>query len=138
MRSNRLILILFVTSLTIYPSGCGKKGPELSPVSGKVTLRGKPVEAGAVHFTHVQGVVDIYAAIQPDGTYSVKMARGSGLPEGKYLVAVGPPVGYGHMGETPAAAPKHEDIPERYQKSSTSGLTLTVGPGSNRFDIDMQ
>jgi hypothetical protein len=39
----------------------------------------------------------------------------------------------------PSAAEKNPpNIPQKYQDPATSGLTLTVKPASNTFDVDMQ
>ena len=44
------------------------------------------------------------------------------------------------MGPMPQPPPKPacHDIPEKYRSPSTSGLTLTIKPGNNPFDVDMQ
>ena len=120
-------------------AGCGANGPKLSPVSGRVTFQGKPVAAGMVRFSNPSAGVDIMANLQPDGTYSVRMAKGSGLPEGTYAVAVEPPRVDAPVGAmTLPPAPNRPDIPTKYRQPSTSGLTLTVKSGSNVFDVEMQ
>jgi hypothetical protein len=118
--------------------GCGQKGPKFAPVVGKVTFQGKPVSSGMVRFSNPSAGVDIMANLQPDGTYSVRMAKGDGLPEGTYAVAVEPPWVDAPVGTmTLPPAPRRPDIPERYRQPSTGGLTLTVTSGSNIFDVEM-
>jgi hypothetical protein len=131
--------IVPVLSLALCLSGCGDKGPKLAPVSGHVTFQGKPVAAGMVRFSNPPAGIDILATLQADGAYSVHMAKGNGLPEGTYAVAVVPPRVNSPVGTmTPPPLPEYPDIPEKYRQPSTSGLTLTVKPGGNPFDIDMQ
>ncbi len=118
--------------------GCNS-GEDACPVFGKVTFQGKPVAQGMVRFCNSAGGFDVFGILQPDGTYAIQTAKGNGLPAGVYVVAVVPPrveVPLGAM--TPPVRPKCLDIPERYRDLATSGLTLTVGPGTNRFDIDMR
>lgn len=128
-----------VLLVAIGAVGCGKKGPQLSPISGRVTFQGKPVAAGLVRFSNSEGPIDILATIETDGRYKVDMAQGEGLPEGRYSVAVMPPRVNSPIGAT-TAPPQIPcpDIPDKYRKPSTSGLTLTVKPGDNPFDIAMQ
>lgn len=123
-------------------SGCHRSGESLQPVSGRVTFQAKPVVAGVVRFSSSQMGIDMTAEIRPDGSYEIVRAHGPGLPEGTYQVAimplrVGRSKGSG-VENLPKRPNQHPDIPEKYRDPSTSGLTLTVNPGSNRLDIDMQ
>jgi hypothetical protein len=120
--------------------GCGGSGETLHSVSGKVTFQGTPVVAGAIRFSNPQTGIDMTADLHPDGTYQVVMARGAGLPEGLYQVAVLPSYVDLPIGPVlqPGKAPEHPDIPPKYRQPATSNLTLTVKPGGNLFDVDMQ
>jgi len=76
----------------------------------------------------------------PDGSYSVETAQGSGLPLGTYHVSVGPPqieFSLGPAVEPPPNPKTYENIPQKYRRPETSGLTLTVEEGYNRLDVDM-
>jgi hypothetical protein len=123
-------------------SGCGHSGKKVWPVSGKVTYRRNPVTAGAIRFRKLG--VDMIANLRPDGSYEIVMAEGRGLPEGDYQVAIIPrnaaPGSPPPIGPITAPLPKPvcRDIPEKYRDPSTSKLTLTVKPGINPFDVDMQ
>jgi hypothetical protein len=133
--------ITAIALLGIAFSGCHGSGEALQPVFGKVTFQGKPVAAGVVRFSNPQIGIDMTAALRPDGTYEVVRAHGPGLPEGTYQVAImPPPIGRskGSAVEDLPAPPKRPDIPEKYRQPSTSGLTLTVQPGKNCFDVDMR
>lgn len=122
--------------------GCGRSGrpgEQPQPVTGSVTFQGKAVAAGLIRFSNPQTGIDMMAALHPDGAYEVVMARGAGLPTGTYRVAVMPPMPERPVGMAqvpkPSACP---DIPTKYRDPLTSGLTLTVKPGSNVFDVDMR
>ncbi len=133
-RLSVFVLMIFMLS------GCGKSGDKLRPVSGKVSFQGKPVATGAIRFSNPQAGIDMTAQLHPDGTYEVLMARGRGLPEGTYQVAIVPPgakIPLGPMKERPKPQ-ECLDIPSKYRSTSSSGLTLTVKPSDNRLDIDMQ
>ena len=125
--------------LAVTVFGCGKNGPELAPISGRVTFQGKAVSSGTVRLSNPSAGVDVLATLQPDGTYVVRMGNDKGLPKGTYAVAVVPPrvdAPVGAMASPPI--PKRPDIPERYRDPSSSGLTLVVESGENVFDIDMR
>jgi hypothetical protein len=120
-------------------AGCGPH-QQIHPVSGTVTFQGKPVTAGTIRFCNPQAVVDMTAQLQSDGRYEVLMAKGAGLPEGIYQVAVMPPgveLPPGPMKERPKPK-EYPNIPLRYRQPSTSGVTLSVKSGDNRLDLDMQ
>ena len=93
-----------------------------------------------IRFSNPQAAIDVTAKIGADGAYDVFMGRRRGLPEGTYRVAVRPPgvkIPLGPMVKLPPL-PERLDIPERYRQPSSSGLTFTVRPGQNSFDVDMQ
>lgn len=120
-------------------SGCGQSGPKLRPVSGKVTFQGKPVVEGSIRFSNPRAGVDIVAKLGADGTYAVAMARGAGLPEETYQIAIVPNRKSAPTGTFVASPePNPSDIPPKYRDPATSGLTMTVKPESNVFDVDMQ
>ena len=123
--------------------GCNEAREKLYPVSGKVTFQGKPVLAGMIRFSYPQAGIDMTANLR-DGAYEVVMAHGAGLPEGTYLVAILPPRWEipmpppGKPVGPPPTPPVYPDIPAKYHLPSSSGLTLTVVPRANVFDVDMQ
>ncbi len=86
---------------------------------GKVTFKGQPLAAGDVILVSLDKPkpVVITAAIQANGQYAPLEA----LPPGKYVVIV--------------AA---KNIPEKYQLTTTSGLTIDVQAPPQVFDIELQ
>jgi hypothetical protein len=151
---TRGLLFLLPALLAV---GCGRTGT----VSGKVTYQGKNLTAGSVVLETPKGEF-FSGPIGEDGTYTV-----SKVPPGDVKVAVqtppipqrgGPPGGSGppkgaKLGPPPGAnAPPDVDpklfdpasktgkavpIPDKYHKSGTSGLTLTVTGGKQEHNIDL-
>jgi len=115
-------------------TGCAKPADDRSAVvSGKVTLGGAALKAGAVLFMTEDG----HAAgidLTPDGRYTVRCRPG------RYKVAVTPPPPSDPLA-TPAGAaasqhaPTSLAIPKRYQDLASSGLTVDARAGNNTFDI---
>ena len=137
---NTTLIATALAALVLGLSGCGPPREKLWPVSGKVTFRGKPVAAGTIRFSNPQIGIDMTARLHSDGAYEVVMARGAGLPEGTYQVAIMPPRVDIPIESTanPPKQPPCLDIPERYRLPSTSRLVLTVKRDGNRFDVDME
>ena len=116
-------------------TGCGSSSAKPSIVEGKVTVDGAPANSGMVMLT--AGGKSISGNIQPDGTYRVVDA-----PKGAAQVTVtgspnpggaAPTTGMPGMGTGPSGSPV--PIPAKYAKVETSGLTITVNAGTNKFDI---
>lgn len=120
--------------------GCGGKEERPSAViKGVVTLDGKPLEQGSVHFTSPQTGESAYSNLGPGGEYSVKFPAAD---LGKaYQVSIGKTI----VEETDAhalaanpAAPLTVKIPGKYAERTTSGLTVTVEHGgATRYDITL-
>jgi hypothetical protein len=82
---------LAAAALAVFVVGCGESGPSLVPVSGVVTLNGKPLEGAVVSFlpdsSNQQGQPgeDLTG---PSGNYKAMTRGRSGLVPGKYRVVV--------------------------------------------------
>ena len=112
-------------------AGCGSNRT-LGRVSGRVTLDGRPCGGVIVVFGCVEQRAFIKADVGEDGTYAAQMAEGHGLPVGTYEVSIrpAPPTDW-------SRPPRVVPIPQRYRDPKTSGLSLTVEEGENRFDVAM-
>jgi hypothetical protein len=93
-------------------------------IAGKVTYEGKPAPPGFV--TLVSDSQRFSASIAEDGTYSFKTP----IPPGKYKIAIERVPG--------AKIPPNLDIPERFRKEATSGVTFEVPRGRSILDIDLR
>lgn len=123
----------------------GCSGPEvLGPVTGVVTIEGKPVPRATVIFDNDQLGVHMMAEADEQGRYTVKMANGDGLPLGEYDVRVCPPIQDHPLGPIKAPPPGDANdpylktIPKRYRERKTSDLKLTVTPNTNNLNVDMK
>jgi hypothetical protein len=126
--------------------GCGRSGPRYWPVNGKVTFQGKPVAKASIRFISLKLGVDVLAKLDADGKYEVVSGKKMGLPEETYQVAITPEVDISNVKVTKTGLvvavapppPPPRNIPERYHEPVTSGLTMTVKPETNTFEVDMK
>jgi hypothetical protein len=120
------------------PLACNRSEPQ-GKVFGKITSAGQPLSGGRILFSNAAQGVHITAPVQPDGSYQLHTARGVGLPLGEYKVSVSPPPVEPTMPGAPKPPPAPQvNIPKKYTRPETSGLTLTVAEGENPFDIVME
>jgi hypothetical protein len=117
--------------------GCGATGPEMMPVSGKVTQNGNPV-AEAKILLHPQqqlptGIPLPMAISDERGDFKVtSLSNGDGALPGMYRVTVelrAP----SKSGEETIRDGRHL-LPLRYSDPATSDLVREVKPGENRWE----
>jgi len=140
LRFRRVIGVLLssVTLITLVV-GCGTNA---GLVTGKVTYKGTPVPSATVSFLPASGekVVAKPSITNSEGVYTVK-----DLAPGDYKVyittprkpvastAPGAPV---EVKELPAMPGKVSvEVPDKYSKADTSGLTYTVTKGKQTKDF---
>lgn len=116
--------------------GCNRSSQE-SQVSGRVTLDGTAIGPGIVVFSPVESGKPATGSVETDGAYSLKTSREQGLSAGRYRVTVS-------IREVPTNVKRGDRpppgkllIPEKYEKSATSGLEYEVEPGANLIDIPL-
>jgi 5-hydroxyisourate hydrolase-like protein (transthyretin family) len=145
MRKFWLVLLLAALTTT----GCGK--PTLYPLSGKVTLGGKPQERLLVYFRPVSGVVTEYnmavGETDKEGNLRISSSAGQGLAAGEYKVTFtckklksGAVVGssdkpddYGNVVVLELVADDHVDG----LANETTPVRFTVKPEANVFNYDV-
>lgn len=127
--------------------GCGKEGPAVAKVSGRVIYRGRPVARATVTFTPLAtGVLPAIGVTDERGVYQLgTFGAGDGATIGGHRVSIVAHAPY--RGPVPAGAggallEELEDrgaplIPLRYFRAETSNLTAEVKPGSNRLDFQL-
>jgi hypothetical protein len=137
-RTAHDVCLLLLAALSVVVFGC-KPAEKLGRIGGKVTFQEQPVSEGMVVFSCVDKGVNMTGPLKADGTYEIIMAKGAGLPLGTYKVCVSPPLTFVPIGEAaPQKAKNYPNIPKKYRNLETSGLTVTVKDGENRFDISMK
>ena len=129
--------LLVAASAALF--GCGSDDEVRGRIGGKVTFQGQPVSEGLVLFSNNERGINMNAALRPDGSYEIIMAKGAGLPLGTYKVRVCPPSIVLPIGaSSPPKIKRYPNIPKKYRKFLTSRLTVTIEEGDNPFDIDME
>jgi hypothetical protein len=123
----------------LAPLGCGRAGPEMARVTGKVTYQGKPVPKGTIAFIPVADGRNATGALAPDGTYRLQTEEpndGAQLGEYKVTISARDDV---VLDYTPPVPIKPKMLaPAQYENPETSGLKATVVRGSNVFDFDLK
>lgn len=124
--------------------GCGPSSPAVKPVTGIVTLDGKPVADAEVGFSPLipgQGLSAV-GKTGADGSFvlNAQGARpGRGTAVGEYAVTV-------RKYEAPSSAQSSSDesnenlkplVPRKYMDKSTSPLKATVSSGENSFQFEL-
>jgi hypothetical protein len=133
---NQLASMVAMALLAVTAVGCGSSA---GTVTGKVTFQGEPITIGTIAFIGPTGKV-VSATIQ-DGAYTA-----SDVETGLATITVTshepspmmhPPTGP-KPGE-PAPPPlKYVPIPERYSNAKRSGVTYTVRPGKQTYDVALK
>jgi hypothetical protein len=131
-----------VIGLVLVAPGCSKPY-RLAPVSGKVTLNGKPLANAWVHFAPVAsaGKSDpgptAHGQTNAEGTYTLHVRpEQPGAVVGKHRVVISLVVG-GSTDQADAGGKAREKIPRRYNQETT--LTYDVLPeGTKEANFDLK
>jgi hypothetical protein len=130
-------------TIALAVAGCGgvKDGIEREPVSGKITLDGKPLDDAQITFAPEQGddpSAGAGAAIKV-GTYS--LSRGEGPAVGSHRVSIWArrPTGKKIPSDDQPGTSfdeTRETLPDRYNARSSLKADIKKG-GPNQFDFDL-
>ena len=119
-------------SLLLIAPGCNQRD-DLGQVSGRVTLDGEPLPGAAVEFSPL-GPGSTSYGMTDDGNYSMTFSRHvKGASLGESVVRITTRDVYGEEGREKW---KPEKVPPQYNRKSE--LKVTVEPGRNRFDFDLE
>ena len=133
LKNYRTSTLVLATVLCV---GCGR-GQE-STLEGLVTLDGSPVTRGRITFVPSESGAGAFASINSDGSYQAHTGSLNGLESGEYSIAIqsrensipdpkgGPPL------------PGKLITPKKYSRSNTSGLTISITPGSNQVNFELE
>lgn len=131
-------LMILLGACLISATGCGRR-PTLAPVSGRVTLDGRPLAFGSVMIQPTGGPA-ARGRIQPDGSFTVgTFAPGDGAIVGPATVRVAC-----YEQQRPGATAQQGEptlgkslIPEKYTQFETSGITTSVAAGMPPLEIPL-
>ena len=140
-RHNRLGVIVAGT-LAVLATACAESGPQMARVQGTVTYKGQPLKVGTVSFVpNNPAQPGASSRIGPDGTYELQTREpGDGARLGEYRVIVSgvDPKILDNIKAPGQYVKMESDVPKKYAKADTSGLTATVNPGSNTLDFRLE
>lgn len=123
-RTGTCLAYPLLLGLLLFSTGCENPSPYV-PVRGMVTLDGKPLESGIVQLQPAVGQVAT-GSIGPGGEFTLSTPpQGHGVLAGSYRVTV-----LAYDSATIEPGPEHLIVPVRYTRSGTSGLQVTIFPGS--------
>lgn len=108
-------------------TGCGNSGPEIAPVTGRVTLDGKAFEGARVYFYPSQGGRQSQGATDEEGRYELYYTfdePGAVVGEHKVTISTLDDSGLGT-----------EKIPLKY--NTEGDLTKEVTSGDNEIDLEL-
>lgn len=105
---------------------------ETYSVEGTVTFEdGQPATGVLVSFSSLDETTNARAVTNDNGKYQIKAEKGDGLREGDYRVVVRPPIN--DSKPAPSTA-----VDAKYSNKTTSGLTTTIKPLANQYDIEVE
>jgi hypothetical protein len=120
---RRTIVVAFLVLI----AGCGKSGPQIAPVHGRVTLYGQPLVNADVRFQPDEPVRPSIGRTDSDGHYELMFKRGQpGAIVGQHTVGIS---------VSPEVVPHPPIIAARF--STQSELHREVNSGDNEFDFDV-
>jgi hypothetical protein len=130
----RVNIVAFLAVVSI--GGCGGDKLARYRVSGKVTFQGQPVERGEITFEDPNAGQVNSSTLQSGGGYSLE------LPAGDFKVSVAPPLvetkGTGVTPPDMVPDPAVKNIPKKYWRQETSGLSAQVVKGKTTFTFDLK
>jgi hypothetical protein len=128
--------------LASVPAGCGGRGAyRLAPVSGKVTLNGRPLADATVEFVPAAGapadapLPSSVGTTGEDGRYSLVLADRDKTPGGvvgkhRVIITLG-----GQGGAKEGRPTFHRQLPERYNRKTELGCVV---PEDGREDANFE
>lgn len=132
MRPSVFIWIMAAGTLLTSGAGCSSGAgtlPELIPVKGKVTYKGKPVTKGTVKFEPDGYGRKASGPLQADGTFVLTTEKeGDGVVAGHHQVSI---FGTG-------SHPAKELVPRKYTQRNSSQLTADVDAEHTEFQFDLR
>jgi hypothetical protein len=124
------VAALMVAIGLLASAGCDRGGPQIAPVTGKVTLDGQPLAAAKIEFQPDSGAPS-YGRTGEDGGYALLfVGQQHGALIGHHTVRI-------RTAELDSLGDHmtRESVPAKYNSRST--LTAEVSSGSNVHNFDL-
>jgi len=121
-------------------AGCGDRGPRLVPVSGVVTLDGKPVADAGVMFKPAGNLPPASATTDAEGKFRLATLNKPGAVLGEHRVSIvkQETTGVGDFGAVgPGGAKVTWIVPKKYSVPESSGLKATVTEDKRDFQFEL-
>jgi hypothetical protein len=124
------LCLLLVAGTLLFAPGCGQRGPKLAPVSGVVTIDGKPLTGGFIRLVSEDGRPS-GGRIGHDGRFTLGcFTKDDGCVIGKHKVEV-------HGFENLSGTKRKWLAPRTYASTGSSGLTVTIDGPNDGLKIDL-
>lgn len=138
MRVVRWWAVFSLLAAVVLVAGCGKSEPKRYRVTGSIKFKGQPVKLGTISFRSLDGTSTGAGAIV-NGEYDIP--EKSGLPAGKYVVAVfypDPKAPLPKPDEPPGDSDVARDIlPPKYNSKSELTAEVKEEP-RNEINFDLK
>ena len=136
------VCLRFAIALVATIAGCSKTPEKLYPVTGTVTVVGKPLSGGSIQFEMIEKgeasgkVYTSSGEIDENGKYELSTFGEPGAPAGEHRVWVSPNfammpdklgIGVGRM----------SPVPKKYMVPTTTELMYTVTESDNTIDVEV-
>jgi hypothetical protein len=137
-------MLILLCPLTL--AGCGPSRPETVPVSGRVTLDGRPVEGATVMFSPEAEGRPATGTTDAEGNFTLKTFEpGDGALLGKHRVTVTKVESSGVQADRDGLSGEIEPggiqrtwiVPQHYSRAESSGLTVEVQPGMQPVELQL-
>jgi hypothetical protein len=127
------------TATALLAAGCGGSGPNVAPVTGRITLDGKPLANATVNFQPIASGNNInpgsgsYGKTDADGRYTLRLVDRDreGAVVGNHRVEISALSRPQNVDNDRERAPPNL-VPPQYNRNTT--LTFEVRPGENVAD----
>ena len=135
-RRTSVVVCVLVATSTLIIAGCeGGRDTETVSIQGKVTFNGDPVPEGSVLvFESKDAGASRTTTLSADGAYALSGA--SAIPPGSYKVAITPPSS--DESESPEENETDFSVPQKFQSTSTTDLTVDITTDKRTYDIDFK
>lgn len=128
---RRYDLLWLITAMAMLAvAGCGDGRPERVPVSGRVTIDGKPLRSGFIRLVPTDARPSV-GRIQEDGSFTLTtFTKKDGSVPGTHGVAV---VAYDEANPSQI----RWLIPKKYSHANTSDLTVDIDGPTDSLEIEL-